>query len=125
MIRERIGEGIELLIEGLPPAIVSAETQAKAVLGLVRYGIPAAGTISAGVLLGVRSAALKIGSEIYQIKYSIVVLKAITALEIYSQAIQWIDFQKEHNRVDGELADSTIEFLRDSLRQEHQRWLRG
>ncbi|RMG34665.1 MAG: hypothetical protein D6732_10380 [Methanobacteriota archaeon] len=118
VIREKIGESIELMIEGLPKAVITPEVQAKAAMALVKHGIPTAGIISAGILGGVKTAVLQIGSEYYQLKYSIRVLKVVTALDIYSEAVQWIEFQKTSNRVDAAMADDAIEYLRNEFKRE-------
>lgn len=118
VIREKIGDKLEVLIEGIPAAVVTPEVKAKAALALIKHGIPTAGVISAGILGGIKSATLQIGSEYYQLKYSIRVLKVMTALDIYSEAIQWIEFQKATNRVDAPLADDAIEYLRALFRKE-------
>jgi len=118
VIKEKIGQSIELMIEGLPKAIVTPEVQAKAAMSLVKHGIPTAGVISAGILGGVKTAVLQIGSEYYQLKYSIKVLKVVTALDIYSEAVQWIEFQKASNRVDSVMADDAIAYLRGEFGRE-------
>jgi len=121
VIREKIGESVELLIEGLPKAIVTPEIQARAAMSLVKHGIPTAGVISAGILGGLKTATLQIGSELYQLKYSIKVLKVVTALDIYSEAVQWIEFQKASNRVDSEMADQAIAHLRGEFEREFRK----
>ena len=96
VIKEQIGEGIEVLIEGLPQSVVTPSIQAKAALALVQHGIPLGSDLSAGVVGGILEAGLKIGGKYYKFKYSIIALKAITAVEVYSQAIQWIEFQMSY-----------------------------
>ncbi len=125
IVKVKISESIELLIEGLPKSIVSPEIQTKAALSLVRYAIPTEGVIPVGVLAGVKTAVLQIANEIYHLKYSINVLKVVTALEIYSEAVQWIEFQKASNRVDSEMADDAISYLRSEFRREFRNQLPG
>lgn len=117
VIKEQIGDGIEVLIEGLPSSIVTPSIQAKAALALVQHGIPLA-NLTAGVVGEIREASLKIGGEYYKFKYSIVALRVITAVEIYSQAIQWIEFQMSYNRFDPGLGADAIDYLRRRFRDE-------
>ncbi len=70
------------------------------------------------MLGGVRYAVLRIGGELYKIKYSVVVIKAMTALEVYSEAIQWIEFKKMRGIVDYDLADQAIDYLRNKYKRE-------
>jgi len=118
VIKEKIGESIELMIEGLPKSVVTPAVQAKAAMALIKHGIPTAGVISAGILGGVKTATLQIGSEYYQLKYSIKVLKVVTALDIYSEAVQWIEFQTARHRVDPMMAKDAISYLRNEFRRE-------
>lgn len=124
VIRESIGTGIELLIEGLPQSLITPAVQAKAVMSLVRFGIPVGAAFTQGVIGGVSTAALQIGSQIYRLKFSFIALRAITALEVYSEAIEWIEFKKARGTVDGILADDTIDYLREDLRRRQRSWLR-
>lgn len=118
VVREQIGSGIELLIEGLPESVITPASQAKAALELARHSIPLGADLGAGVLGGIRYATLRIGREVYQIRYSLIVLRAITALEVFSEAIQWIEFKKEKGYVDCGLADDTISYLRERFSKE-------
>ena len=118
VITEKIGDNIELLIDGLPQSVMTPSTQAKAALMLAKYAIPIGADLAEGVLGGVRVATLKIGRQYYQIKYAVKVLKPLTALEVYSEAIQWIEFQKVTGRADSQLADYTIQYLRKEFRKE-------
>jgi hypothetical protein len=122
VIKEKLGEGIELLIEGLPQAVITPQVQAKAVMSLVQYAIPVAGSISAGVIGGVSNAALKIGSQVYRLKFTFIAMRAITALEIYSEAIDWIEYQKSRGVWDEQLSDDTVDYLREDLRRRHKKW---
>ena len=122
VIKEKLGEGIELLIEGLPQAVITPQIQAKAVMSLVQYAIPVAGSISAGVIGGVSNAALKIGSQVYRLKFTFIAMRAITALEIYSEAIAWIEYQKSRGVWDEQLSDDTVDYLREDLRRRHKKW---
>jgi hypothetical protein len=92
-------------------------------LSLVRRGFPMGASATAGIIGGVREATLKIGSEIYKFKYAIRALRAITAVEVYSEAIEWVQFKKDRGSFDSQLADDTIEFLRADLRRLHKKWL--
>lgn len=125
VIKTKIGENMELLIEGLPTSIITPSVQAKTVLSLVKHGIPATGVIGAGILGGIKTATLKIGDETYQIKYSIKVLKSVTAVEIYSEAVDWIDSQKTRGNFDAALADDAIDYLRSEFQREFSSRLNG
>ncbi|HND49361.1 MAG TPA: hypothetical protein PLL95_12420, partial [Anaerolineales bacterium] len=70
IIKIKIGESLELIIEGLPASIITPFVQEKVAILLVKQGLPNAGVISAGILGGVRTATLQIGGENYQLKYS-------------------------------------------------------
>lgn len=113
VVRELVGSGIEMLIEGLPQSMLTPSTQAQAALALARHGIPFGADLTAGVLGGVRYATLRIGREIYQIKYTLIVLRPMVALEVFSEAIAWIEFKKARGMVDPVLADDAINYLRD------------
>jgi hypothetical protein len=123
VVKEKLGEGIELLIEGLPQSVVTPDIQAKAVMSLVQYGIPLAGSFTAGIIGGVSNATLTIGSQIYRLKFTFIAMRAITALEIYSEAIDWIKYKKARGVWDAELSDATIDYLREDLKRRHKRWL--
>jgi len=116
LVREEISENIELLIEGMPDAIVTPSQASQAALALAMHGIPAAADISAGILGGIRYATLRIGNEYYKLKYSIRVMRILTALEIYNEAIMWIDYKKQRGIFDRELADDAIKKLKTELR---------
>jgi hypothetical protein len=118
VILEKIGDSIEIMIEGLPTAVITPDIQAKAALSLVKYGIPSAGMISAGIVGGIKTATLQLGSTLYQLKYSIKVLKVVTALDVYSEAVQWIEYQRESNKVDSKLANDALEHLRNEFKKE-------
>jgi len=124
VVTERIGDGIELYIEGIPQAAITPAAQAQAALSLMQYGIPMGAHFTAGIIGSLGNASLKIGSEVYKIKFAFRAMRAITALEIYSQAIDYIEYRKSRKQVDSILADATIRYLRQSLDQEHQKWLR-
>lgn len=123
VVKEKLGEGIELLIEGLPQSVITPDIQAKAVMSLVQYGIPVAGNFTAGIIGGVSNATLTIGSQIYRLKFTFIAMRAITALEIYSEAIDWIKYKKARGVWDAELSDATIDYLREDLKRRHKRWL--
>lgn len=118
VIQEKIGNNLTILIEGLPKELITPEIQARIALSLVKFGIPTAGVIGAGVLGGVKTAALQVGGEFYQVKYSIQVLKPVTALDIFGEAVKWIGFQQAYNRIDAEMADDAIEHLRNEFKKE-------
>ncbi len=124
VVTEKIGDGIELYIEGIPQAAITPAAQAQAALSLMQYGIPMGAHFTAGIIGSIGNASLKIGSEVYKIKFAFRAMRAITALEIYSQAIDYIEYRKLRGQVDSILADDTIRYLRKSLGQEHQKWLR-
>lgn len=121
VIQQPIGTDLEVIIEGLPPSVMTPAVQAQTALALVKHGIPAAGSFTAGVIGGIRSATLKVGCECYKLKYSFVAMRAITSLEIFSEAIQWIQFQQLYNRVDPTLAAETITQLREQHKKELER----
>lgn len=118
VILEKIGDNIEIMIEGLPQAFITPNIQAKAALSLMKYGIPSAGMISAGIVGGIKTATLQIGSKYYQLKYSIKVLRMVTALEVYSESVQWIEYQKNSHKVDAIMANDALEHLRSEFRKE-------
>ena len=118
VVKEKIGKGIELMIEGLPESVATPALQARAAMELAKYNIPLGADLMVGVLGGVRYATLRIGREYYKIKYSIIVLRAMTALEVFSEAIEWIEFKKARGTVDQLLADETISYLRERYRAE-------
>ena len=118
VITEKIGDGIEILIEGLSHASVTPDIRANAALAMVRNGIPLAGVIGVGILGGIKTATLKINGQILELKYCIKVQKVMTALQIYDEAIHWIQYQKKERGVDAELADEAIEYLRKEFKQE-------
>jgi len=122
VIKEKLGDGIELLIEGLPQSVITPQLQARAVMSLVQYAIPMASSISAGVIGDISRATLTIGSQIYHLKFTFIAMRALTALEVYSEAIAWIEYQKARGVWDVELSDDTIDYLRDDLRRRHKRW---
>lgn len=123
VIKETLGDGIELLIEGLPQSVVTPDIQARAVMSLVRHSIPVAGIFTAGVISGVSHAALTVGSQIYRLKFTFIAMRAITAVEIYSEAIDWVKYKKARGIWDAELCDATIDYLREDLKRRHKRWL--
>ncbi|MCL1468017.1 hypothetical protein [Argonema galeatum] len=125
VVREQIGTGLEVIMEGLPQSVMTPAVQAQAALALVKHGIPAAGSYTAGVIGGIRYATLKVGNEYYKLKYSFIVMRAITALEIFNEATQWIEFQKLKGSVDPKLADLTTKYLYDQLDQEFKKFLNG
>lgn len=71
--RVMIGANIELVIEGLPQSVATPAAQEQAALELVRHSIPFGSDLSAGILGGVRYATLRIGSEYYKLKYSLII----------------------------------------------------
>ncbi|MFB2972614.1 hypothetical protein ACE1CD_26950 [Aerosakkonema sp. BLCC-F183] len=123
VVREQIGTGLEVIIEGLPQSVMTPAVQAQAALALVKHGIPAMGSYTAGVIGGIRYATLKVGSQYYKLKYSFIAMRAITALEIFSEATQWIEFQESQGRVDSKLADLTKIYLYKQLEKEQEKWL--
>jgi|GEM_PF-1414312 hypothetical protein len=124
VVTEKIGDGIELYIEGIPQSTITPAAQAQAALSLMQYGIPMGAHFTEGIIGSTGNATLKIGKSYYKIKYAFRAMRAITALEIYSQAIDYIEYRKSKGQVDSILADGTISYLRQSLRQEQQKWLR-
>lgn len=118
VITESIGDNIELMIEGLPQALVTPAVQAQAALALVQHGIPLGVDIGIGLLGSIRYATLRIGSEYYKLKYSIRVMRVLTALQVYNEAIQWIQFKKNRGMLDSQLADEAIRHLRSDFRDQ-------
>lgn len=121
IVTERIGDGIEIMMEGLPQASITPAVQANAALALVQHGIPMGVDIGVGILGGIRYATLRFGSEYYKIKYSIRVMRVMIALEIYNEAIQWINFKKMSGTVDTQLADAAIRYLGDDFNNQMYR----
>lgn len=118
VITQDIGDGIELMIEGIPQSIMTPSQQAKTALSLVQLSLPLGVDLTPGIIGGMLEATLRIENEYYKFKYCIRARRIITALEVYSQAIQWIEFQRLHNRVDPQLADDAINYLRRDCRKQ-------
>jgi hypothetical protein len=118
VVTENIGENIELLIEGLPQALITPAVQARAALALVQHGIPLGVNIGVGVLGTVSEATLKIGGQYYKFKYSIRVVRVLTAVQVYNEAIQWIKFKKDSGMLDSELADCAMKHLRSDFKDQ-------
>lgn len=114
---ERIGEDMELIIDGLPKQMMSAAQTAKASLALVQHGLPIAANTVSGIAGTVRTATLRIGREYYLLKYSLRVMKMMTALEVYSEAIDYINFQSGR-RFDPAMASHAINYLRAEFSRE-------
>jgi transcriptional regulator with XRE-family HTH domain len=120
--RVKIGNSIELLIEGLPDPIATPTVQEKEVaLLLAKQAIPLGAELSVGVLGGVRYAALRVGSEVYKLKYSLIIHRHMVALEVFNEAINWIEFQKARGSVDAVLADDTIAYFRERYNSEFRK----
>jgi hypothetical protein len=117
-ITENIGDNIELMIEGLPQAQITPAAQAQAALALVQHGIPLGVDIGVGLLGTIRYATLRIGREYYTLKYSIRVMRVLTAVQVYNEAIQWIKFKKNCGMLDSELADDAMKHLRSDFRDQ-------
>lgn len=111
VITEKIGTGIELMMEGLPQAAITPKIQADAALAIVKHCIPMGADIGAGILGGVRYATIKIGSQFYKFKYAIRVMRVMVAAEVYSEAIGWIDYKKSTGALDSGIADMTKDYL--------------
>ncbi|NEP86478.1 MAG: hypothetical protein F6K18_06365 [Okeania sp. SIO2C2] len=118
---EKIGEKIELMIEGLPKAEMTPSEVSQASLALVQHEIPLGADISAGILGGIRYATLRISGQVYKLKYSIKVLRVLTALEVYNEAVTWIKFKKERGMLDPDLADLAIKKLTGDLENIYKR----
>lgn len=117
IIKQEIGTGIELLIEGLPAAVMTPANLARAGIELASHSIPFGADVTAGLLGGIRYATLRIGSESYTLKYSLIVIKPMRALQVYSEAIAWIEYQKGRN-ADPVLADQAIAYIRGKYAKE-------
>ncbi|NET45490.1 hypothetical protein [Okeania sp. SIO2B3] len=113
---EQIGENIEVMIEGLPEAAMTPSQVSQAALAIVEHGIPLGFDIGAGILGGICKATLKIGRKYYELKYSIKVMRVITALQVYNEAITWIKYKKERGMLDPDLADLAINKLTGDFR---------
>jgi hypothetical protein len=108
IVTENIGDNIEIMIEGLPQALITPAVQARAALALVQHGIPLGVDIGVGLLGGIRHATLRIGSEYYKLKYSIRVMRVLTAVQVYNEVIQWIKFKKDSRMLDSQIADDYL-----------------
>jgi hypothetical protein len=117
IIQERVGN-ITLLIEGLPMELITPKLQAQMTLSFIKHGLPTSGTITAGVMGGVKTAVLEVGGEYYQVKYSIKVSKTITALDVYQEAVKWIESQRLNNRIEPTMANDAIDYLRNEFKKE-------
>ncbi len=92
VVTEKIGDGIELYIEGIPQAAITPAAQTAATLALLasmQDGISMGASFTAGIIGSMGNATLKIGNSYYKIKYAFRAMRAMTALEIYSQAIEY------------------------------------
>lgn len=118
LVTENIGENIEIMIEGMSQAAITPAVQAQAALALVKHGIPLGVDIGIGLLGGIRHATLRIGSEYYKLKYSIRVVKVLTAVQVYNEAIQWIKFKKDSGMLDSQIADDALKHLRSDFRNQ-------
>jgi hypothetical protein len=118
VVKESVGDNIEIIIEGLPQALITPAVQAQAALALVQHGIPLGVDIGVGLLGSIRNATLRIGSEYYKLKYSIRVVKVLTAVQVYNEAIQWIKFKKDCGMLDSELADRAMKHLRSDFQNQ-------
>jgi hypothetical protein len=114
---EKIGDNMELILDGLPTGM-SPEHAAQAALAMVEHALPIAMSAS-GIIIGVaRTATLRIGKEVYLLKYSVRMLKVMTAVEIYSEAIAWMQFQIARGRFDKKIANEAIDYIRNEFRKE-------
>ncbi|TAG88900.1 MAG: hypothetical protein EAZ09_01545 [Oscillatoriales cyanobacterium] len=118
LVTENIGDNIEIMIEGMSQAAITPAVQAQAALALVKHGIPLGVDIGVGLLGGIRHATLRIGSEYYKLKYSIRVMRVLTAVQVYNEAIQWIKFKKDCGMLDSELADCAMKHLRSDFKDQ-------
>src|SRR5260221_13314426 len=116
----KIGDGIEVLIEGLPLSVISPVAQARTALTLLAHGIPKVGGITAGILGGIREATIKVGSEYYKLKYSIKVLRPLTAIEVYSLAITYVKQGTQDGTFDEKLAETFLAWIQQEFDNEFQ-----
>ena len=121
-IIEKIGDGLELMIEGLPQSILTPQNQAQAALALVRHSIPLGAHITAGIIGEIRNATLKVGNEYYTIKFAFRAMRVITALEIYGEATRWIRYKSSNGSFDSQMADDAIDFLQEDFRKQLNKW---
>jgi tetratricopeptide (TPR) repeat protein len=120
-----INKDINVTIEGLPLSRLTASMQAQAVLALVKNGIPiTANIINSGIVGGIRYAALKLDNQYYKLKYAIRAKRILTAIEVYSEVIQWINIQRNSNLIDPILADLTVNYLRQDLQDSMIKFLK-
>ena len=108
----KIGDGLEVMLEGIPKSIVTPEVQAKMALSIVKHAIPMAVSITPGVIGSLQTAYLKIAGRQYEVKYALRATRVMKAAEIYSQTIEFLEFQRDRNRMDTAIANSAIEHLR-------------
>jgi hypothetical protein len=121
-IVEKIGDGIELMIEGIPKSVLTPAIQAKAALALVQHSIPLGVHISAGIIGEIGDATLKIGNKLYKIKFAYRAMRVITALEIYGEAKQWIEYKSSIGSFDSQMADDAIKYLREDFQRHLKKW---
>jgi hypothetical protein len=107
----KVGDGLEVLLEGIPKSIITPEQQASTALQIIKHAIPVAASVTPGIIGSVQTAVLKVAGQHYTIKYAMRATRVIRAAEIYSQAIHYIQFEQQHNRITKELADSAISHL--------------
>jgi hypothetical protein len=124
VVTEKIGNGIELYIEGIPQSTITPAAQAQAALSLIQYGIPMGAHFTEGMIGSIRNATLKIGNSYYKIKYAFRAMRVITALEIYSEAKQYIDYRISRGLVDPVLGKAAQNYLDKSFDQQTKKWLR-
>ena len=113
-----IDNQIELLIEDLPQSIISANKEAKIKLALLQLGLDGVGEATAGILGGVRKATLRVGQEYYTLKWSLKVLKPLTALEVSSLAVNYINAKVEDQTFDKQMATTALNYIRDMFDDE-------
>lgn len=118
IVREKIGDSIELQIEGLPSSIITPATQARAALELASHSITLGADLSAGILGGVRYAQLRIGDDLYKLSYSVIVVRPMLAAEVFKAAFDWIESKKVRGVLDASLADAALEQLRERFKLE-------
>jgi hypothetical protein len=107
----RIDDNVELMVQGLPQSHITPLQEAKTTLALLQLGINGIGEASAGLLGGVRRVTLRIGREFYTLTWSLRVLRPLTALEVSSLAVKYIEEKVADGTFDEAMSNVAREYI--------------
>lgn len=123
LIRENIGDGIELLIEGIPQSALSPISRTRTILRLFEKIFPPGIDLVTNVVGKTMAGTFKIRTQHYEFTFQFTTMRALKALDVYAAAIQWIEFQMFRGTLDEQLGRETIAYLREDLRRKQKKWL--